>query len=400
MRTVGIIAEYNPLHNGHVYHIERAKALANADRCIVVMSGNFVQRGEPACADKFQRAEWAIRGGADLVLELPSVYALSSAERFALGGVRTLLATGILTDLSFGCESQDLSTLQALSNIFTDEPIRFQQLLNQNLRMGKSYPRARYDALAAYGVSREMLEAIEKPNNILAIEYLRALRACSSTVRAVAVTRVSNDYHDDSLTGTLSSATAIRAALRSGDHSALDAMPLFVGGQLLYDEQYPVTEQHFGPLLLYALRRMHAEELAALPDVREGFENVLVRASKKASTLEQLYTEIKSKRYTLARCKRILLCTLLGITEQQVIDTIRSEAGTYLHVLAVSSAGRKMLSEIGRNGNAPLIIRHADIARCNPLVQQNLATDELATDLYSLATGIPVHKDYEGPIIV
>jgi len=104
MRTVGIIAEYNPLHNGHVYHIERAKTLANADRCIVVMSGSFVQRGEPACADKFQRAEWAIRGGADLVLELPSVYALSSAERFALGGVRTLLATGILTDLSFGCD--------------------------------------------------------------------------------------------------------------------------------------------------------------------------------------------------------------------------------------------------------------------------------------------------------
>jgi len=400
MRTVGIIAEYNPLHNGHLYHMEKAKAHANADRCIIVMSGNFVQRGEPACADKFQRAEWAVRAGADLVLELPTVYALSSAERFALGGVRTLLGTGLVTDLSFGCESRDISALQTLSGILTDEPLRFQQYLSQNLRMGKSYPRARYDALAAYGVGKDMLEALEKPNNILAIEYLRALRHYAPTVRAVAVARAAHEYHDAELTGTLSSATAIRTALRTGDRKALDAMPLYVGGQLLYDEQYPITERHFGPLLLYALRRMDAEAMAQLPDVREGFENVLLRAAKKACTLEQLQQEVKSKRYTLARCKRIVLSAMLNITEKQVLDTVRAADSPYLHVLACSAEGKKMLSEIGRNGTAPLIMRHADIARCTPLIQQNLATDELATDIYALATGIPVHKDYEGPVMI
>lgn len=400
MRTVGIIAEYNPLHNGHLYHMERAKALSGAERCIVVMSGNFVQRGEPACADKFQRAEWAVRAGADLVLELPSVYALASAERFALGGVRTLAATGILTDLAFGCESQEMETLKTLSNILTDEPLRFQQLLSQNLRMGKSYPRARYDALSAYGASHEMLEAISKPNNILAIEYIRALHICAPSVRTIAVTRSANEYHDTELNGTLSSATAIRAALLEGNRSALEAMPLFVGGQLLYDEQYPVTEQDFGALLLYALRRMDAEALAELPDVREGFENVLLRAAKKACSLEELQAEIKSKRYTLARCKRIAMNALLGITEQQTLDTIRAENSTYLHVLACSASGKQLLSEIGKQGTAPLIMRQSDIARCPQIVQQNLAIDALSTDIYAIATGISVRRDYEGPVII
>ena len=140
--------------------------------------------------------------------------------------------------------------------------------------------------------------------------------------------------------------------------------------------------------------------MAKLPDVREGFENVLLRAAKKSCTLDQLQSEIKSKRYTLARCKRIAMSAMLGLTEAQTIDTIRAADSTYLHVLACSSEGRNMLSEIGRNGSAPLIMRHSDIARCSTLVQQNLAIDELATDIYSLATGIAVRRDYEGPIIV
>ena len=400
MRVVGIIAEYNPLHNGHIYHLERARQLSGADYCIVVMSGNFAQRGEPACADKFLRAEWAVRAGADLVLELPSVYAVASAERFALGGVRTLLGTGVVTDLAFGCEAQDIGLLRRLSEILITEPPRFREALHRHLSFGKAYPRARRDALCDYGVSPDMLDAIEKPNNILALEYLRALNACAPDVRALPITRIGSGYHDQTLSGTLSSATAIRKSLDSGDTAVLEAMPVFVGGALLYDRKYPITERHFSSMLLYALRTMPPEAIAALPDVGEGFENVISRAAKRVVTLDAFYAEIKSKRYTLARCKRIAVNAMLGITAEQAYATIRAHDSVYLHALAFSDASRGLLSEIGKRRVAPLILRHSDIGACPPLTQQNLRTDALATDLFAIASESDLRRDSSGPVIV
>ena len=400
MRVVGIIAEYNPLHNGHIYHLERAKAKSGADFCIVVLSGNFVQRGEAACIDKYTRATWAVKAGADLVLELPSVYAVASAERFALGGIRTLLGTGLVTDLAFGCEQSNLETLYKLCDILVSEPPAYRSALHRHLSLGKSYPRARYDALADIGAPDSMLETLAQPNNILAIEYLRAIGAYAPDIRPIPITRVGNGYHEEVLTGEYSSATAIRKALLSGDEAVLTAMPSFVGGAMLYDPQFPIAPEAVGPLILYAIRSMSIKSLAELPDVAEGFENILSKFAKKCTTIAEFYEAIKSKRFTLARCKRIGVCAMLGITNEQVHATVRSSESEYLKVLAMTSKARTLLSEIAKRPHAPLILRNADIPSCAPIVQRNLTTDAFSTDVLAIATGNEMHRDAEGPIIL
>ena len=400
MRVVGVIAEYNPLHNGHIYHLERAKAKSGADYCIVVLSGNFVQRGEIACMDKYTRAAWAVKGGADLVLELPSVYAIASAERFALGGIRTLLGCGVVTHLAFGCEEADAQKLYRLCEVLVHEPPAFRSALHRHLSMGKSYPRARYDALADIHTPDDILQTLTQPNNILAIEYLRALGTYAPDIEPIPITRIGSGYHVDTLDGTYSSATAIRKALHNGDEAVLSTMPSFVGGAMLYDPQFPIHPNAVGPLILYAIRSMSARSLSELPDVAEGFENILARASRKCNDIDSFYESVKSKRFTLARCKRIGLCAMLGITNEQVHATVRSGESEYLRVLAMASGARSLLSEIAKRSHAPLILRNADITACPSIVQRNLTTDAFSTDVLAFATGNDVHRDAEGPVIL
>lgn len=400
MKIVGIIAEYNPLHNGHVYHIEQAKKLSGTDKCIVVMSGNFVQRGEPAVADKFQRAEWAVRAGADLVIELPSVYAVSSAERFALGGIRTLIGTGIVTHLSFGCEEPDIDRLLKMSDMLANETPEFKESLHYHLKQGKSYPRARYDALYDLGIPEEDLDIIDKPNNILAIEYLRALKLYAPDVVPVPVARDSCTYDQETLSGYLSSATAIRLALSENREEVLGTMPFFVGGKLFYDEDYPVSMQSFEKMILYRLRMMHPEDIARLPDVTEGFENLISDSVKNACSLNDLLDKIKSKRYTMSRCKRIMLSALLNITKSDLIHSIQNKAADYIHVLAVNQDSQNLISAMRKYGYAPVLMKKKDQYYCNEMIQRNVSADSLSTDIYSIATGAEIRRDYQGPLMV
>lgn len=400
MRVVGIIAEYNPLHNGHIYHLERAKALSNADFCIVVLSGNFVQRGEAACTDKFSRTAWALRGGADLVLELPSMYAISPAERFAAGGVRTLFGTGVVNYLAFGSEAPDLRTLYQISDIIASEPPALQEAIKKHLALGKSYPRARYDALSEYGVPKNMLAAIAQPNNILAIEYLNAIRQFAPSMEPLPIERVGTGYHSEEINGEFASATAIRKAIIAGNNEILNTMPSFVGGPLLYDEQFIIPQEALSDVMLYAVRRMSAAELAALPEVGEGFENVLYRSVRTARTLSEFYELIKTKRYTLARCKRIVASALLGITADQVRRLTQSREGSYLKVLGFRKQARVLLSEIGKQKTAPLILRNSDLDECPAYVRQNVETDILSTDILSYVTAQEIKRDLTGPVIL
>ena len=400
MRVVGIIAEYNPLHTGHIYHMEKAKEAAGADYCVVVLSGSFVQRGDIACADKYTRAEWAVRAGADLVIELPSVYAVSSAERFALGGVRTLISTGVVTDLAFGCEEADTNNLFALSSLLVEEPPEYKAALHSHLKLGKSYPRARFDALAQIGVKAELLEALTKPNNILALEYLRALGLYAPEIRPLPVTRAGSSYHSDSLNFEYASATAIRSALFRKDQEALRFLPSFVGGAMLYDDTFPIRPDCIDPLVLYALRRLDTDALRELPDVSEGIENVIARAVKKETGYADFLEAVKTKRYTLARLRRVGICALLGITNGQIHQTVRSHTSEYCKVLAFNAKARSLLAAITREGSAPLLLRNSDSADCNDTILMNLKTDALATDTVAIATGLPLHRDTEGPIIV
>ena len=400
MRVVGIIAEYNPLHNGHIYHLERARALSGADYCIVVLSGNFVQRGEAACTDKFSRAEWALRAGADLVLEMPSVYAVAPAERFAAGGVRTLNATGVVNDLAFGCEAPDLQTLYQISDIIATEPPALQEAIKKHLSLGKSYPRARFDALSEYGVPKSMLAAIAQPNNILAVEYLNAIRQYAPTIEPLPIERVGTGYHSEDIVGDFASATAIRKAIVEGRSEILATMPNFVGGALLYDDQFIIPQEALSDVMLYAIRRMSPSDLAAIPDVVEGFENVLYRSVRTARTLSEFYELIKTKRYTLARCKRIVACALLGITSDQVRKLTQSREGSYLKVLGFPKKARPLISEIAKRRTAPLILRNSDLDDCPAFVRQNVETDLLSTDILSFVTTQEIRRDLGGAVIL
>ncbi len=400
MRVAGIIAEYNPLHNGHIYHMEESKKQIGSEFCVVAMSGNFVQRGEPACTDKFTRSEWAVMGGADLIVEIPTVFAVSSAERFAEGAVKTLAATGVVTDLAFGVETEDVNALYHLADLLEREPPNLRIYLTHHLKQGKSFPRAQYDALLDYGIPEDELAILQEPNNILAVEYLKALNRFAPEIRPLPILRIGNKYNSTVLTGKLSSATAIREALQNGDESVYDAMPMSVAAAMRFDAQFPVTFDRFAQMLLYRLRSMSIDELRALPDVGEGFEQVLFRAAREAVDLPSLLDAIKSKRYTLARCKRILVSALLQIPAG-LSDAVGNRVDDmYLHVLGMKRMGRGLLAAMASRAGAPVILRHSDLSNCSEAARASLAIDAFSTDLYAYALGRDLHRDAQSAVTV
>ncbi|MBQ5986296.1 MAG: nucleotidyltransferase family protein [Clostridia bacterium] len=400
MRVAGIIAEYNPLHNGHIYHMEESKKQIGSEFCVVAMSGNFVQRGEPACTDKFTRSEWAVMGGADLVVEIPTVFAVSSAERFAEGAVKTLAATGVVTDLAFGVETEDVNALYHLADLLEREPPNLRIYLTHHLKQGKSFPRAQYDALLDYGIPEDELAILQEPNNILAVEYLKALNRFAPEIRPLPILRIGNKYNSTVLTGKLSSATAIREALQNGDESVYDAMPMSVAAAMRFDAQFPVTFDRFAQMLLYRLRSMSIDEFRALPDVGEGFEQVLFRAAREAVDLPSLLDAIKSKRYTLARCKRILVSALLQIPAGLSDAVGKRVDDMYLHVLGMKRMGRGLLAAMASRAGAPVILRHSDLSNCSEAARASLAIDAFSTDLYAYALGRDLHRDAQSAVTV
>ncbi len=402
MKTVGIVAEYNPLHYGHLFHMDQAKRISGADACIVAMSGSFVQRGEPACANKYVRAEWACRSGADLVMEIPTVFSLSSAERFALGSVRTLLGTGILTHLAFGCENGDIDLLQKACQLLTDESDVFKERLHVHMKEGQSYPRARFNALKDIQTDADILDAVIKPNNILALEYLRILNTYAPDVIPVAIPRTSDNHNSLSLLEGYPSSTAIREGLISKNRSVVNNVPYYVAATLMNDDGDPVQLNDFTDMIFYSILSKSREELRRISDVSEGFENVLFRAARSAGTADDLLDQIKSKRYTLSRCKRILLNILLGIEKSFVIDTIRNEDSDYCHVLAVSSGSRSLLSKIKKYGQTSLIVRKEDYDNLSEVVRKNVEIDSFANELHAIAGnyGPDLHRDFQGPVFV
>ncbi len=400
MRVVGIVAEYNPLHNGHIYQMEEAKRLTGAAYCIVLMSGNFVQRGEPACTDKFTRAVWAIKAGADMVIELPSVFSVSSAERFAEGAIRLFASMGLVTDVAFGCEQPDMEILERLVDLIDTEPPGFDALLRFHLKQGKAYPRARVDALSEMGADRRLLEELKKPNNILAVEYLRSIRKHAPRLNPVPIRRIANQYSDTTLTGEISSATAIRAAIAEGDRSVLDAVPIYISGAIQFDQQFPITLDDLSQMLLYRLRTMPQEELLSVPDVAEGYEQVIRRAAHTCVDIETFFETIKTKRYTLARCRRIAVNALLGVDRALLEQMLVNDDNLYLRVLSLRASARGLFSAIASRGRTPVIVRNSDFKACTPIAVASLQIDALSTDVLAYALGREIHRDGQSAVII
>ena len=382
MRICGIISEYNPFHNGHAFHLEKTRSQSGCDFVICLMSGSFTQRGEPAIFDKWTRAQTAVMNGADLVLELPVLYALRSAEGFADGGVKILdlLKADMI---AFGSESEDLNNMTRTAKALSDEPRQYRIFLKENLSRGLSFPAAREQALSRYLDDASVSNLLTGSNAILGVEYLKANLKYKNKLNPVVIKRAGSDYHDTALSGTLSSATAIRAEiLLNGLNPAVKGnMPdtAFKTLSMAVENGFiPVKKDAFYPWIRYAMRRRTAEGIALLPDVTEGLENRILKAASEADSYGALIALIKSKRFTQTRIQRMLYYALLDITKEMTAYADH-HMPKYIKVLARKKTADPLLSYLANHAKITLV--HSS-SGCQ--TDRFIAQDIKSTDVYSL----------------
>ncbi len=377
MKIAGVIAEYNPFHSGHEWHLAETRRRTGCDFVVVCMAGSYVQRGEAACLSKWARAEAALRCGADAVFELPALFAVRSADAFARGGVGVLEGLGV-DALSFGCETTRLQTIEALAELREREPEALSAAVRRGLAEGKSHARARGEAVAAMlGMEPEALNA---PNLVLAAEYVRQLRRRSSAMEIVVVPRA-GDYHDADVRAPFASATAVRAALAEGrKEEALAAVPEAAREILSRAGSMHAPDD----LLLWRLRQTSEAELSALPGVAEGMERRILRCASGASTREELLDALKCKRYTWARLSRILACAMLGLTTAL---TERHPEPEYARLMGMRRDARPLLSELKRRAKLPIV---SDPVRL--LNDECFQLESRATDLRALQCDDPSER--------
>ncbi|MCI8995063.1 MAG: nucleotidyltransferase [Lachnospiraceae bacterium] len=394
-RITGIIAEYNPFHKGHAYHLSKAKALTGADYVIAVISGDFVQRGEPALADKYCRAHMALAEGADLVLELPSPYACASAETFAAGAVSLLEHLGCVNALCFGSECGDLLPLDACARVLAEEPASYQELLRTFLRQGYSFPLSRSKALLTYlaenpgfsplldqenpqasgnasaskygsvpgiGSLTKIGELLNQPNNLLGMEYLKALRLQNSPIRPYTIARKGASYHDTALSGSLSSASAIRKALHSGGFSLVSQQLPPGAGRILksyLSKKKALTWDDFSPVLHYRLLSMTQEELSACTDVSPELAARIRQSLVQFQSASSFASLLKTRQVTHTRVTRALCHILLNDRKEDA--SRRKETGypVYARILGFCRKSQSLLSIVKQSSRIPVISRPA-----------------------------------------
>lgn len=386
--VLGIVSEYNPFHNGHIRHLEISKQLTNADFTIAVMSGNFVQRGDTALVDKWTRTEMALKAGIDLVIELPTLYAISSAENFADGAVKILNSLGIVDYLSFGSEIGELAPLNEVASVLYKEPKEFSSLITAQIKSGLSYPKAREIAISQYfGSSKKYSEVLGNPNNILGIEYIKSLKRHRSHIQPMTIKRDYSDYNSNSVKNGIASATAIRTMIQNKKN--VHYVVPYETYELL-DEQIKSNKiipdlSVFEKEIIYTLRKLTLQEIAELPDVSEGLENKIKAAANNFNNLKDLIDNIKSKRYTQSRIQRILLYALLNISEKDI--NMSRKTNPYIRVLGFNKHGKKIVSAIAKANpklNIIVSVKKFMEASNNTSLKNMLSKDIFATNVYTL----------------
>ena len=386
-KVLAIICEYNPFHNGHLYQLNESIKKVAPDYVVCIMSGNFVERGNTALINKWARAKMALNAGVDMVIELPTIYAISSAENFAYGAIQMLNSFKSETFLSFGSECGDISTLNKFAEILLKEPPEYVTMLNHELAKGLSFPKARENALLLYiNDIRNSATVLSGSNNILGLEYLKQILRTGNKIQPITIKRVGNNYNSLSVSNNMASSTAIREMLLQ-KKSVKELMPKSAYS-ILKDElgsgRFVLDVSQFEKIIIYKLRCMSIEQISALPDVSEGLEYKIKEAANCCNTLEHLIFMIKSKRYTLTRINRIMLYALLDITKQDYINS--KKVTPYARVLGVSENGKLLLSELSRNKRVNVITSVKDfLNNSNNKIQKSmLEKDILATDIYTL----------------
>ncbi|WP_159887011.1 nucleotidyltransferase [Paenibacillus puerhi] len=407
MRTVGLIVEYNPLHNGHLYHFQQSRQAADAQAVVCVMSGHFLQRGEPALADKWARAEMALAMGADLILELPVAYSSQPAEWFAYGAVATLEATGIVDSLCFGSESGDLGELDAAAALLQEEPPAFREALAEELAGGAPYPAAYSAAVARLLPGTDKAE-LAKPNNTLGLHYLIALRRLGSAIQPLTIRRTKAEYSQAEVTDArIASATALRKLLL--EKGTLDEIRPYVPeatARILEREWHagraPVHWELFAKPLLQRLLTQTPEQLASIAEVTEGLEH-RIRAAlgscvpPHTPVVDTLLGQLKTRRYTRTKLQRMLLRILLGHTKEELSADKLARGISYIRVLGFSERGRGLLKQMKSKAKVPVVTKVTTSP--SPFLEMDIR----ATSVYSLAFPESSARDwlrdyYEPPV--
>lgn len=405
MKIVGLIAEYNPFHNGHFYHIEKAKEITHADHAVVIMSGDYVQRGVPAIMPKRLRAEMALKCGAAAVFELPVCYATGSAELFAGGAISFLENLGIIDTLCFGSECNDLAALQNTAEILVKEPEEYRLELKNNLKQGMSFPQARQKAVFSYTRKADTALVLSDPNNILGIEYLKALQKQNSRIIPYTIRRHGAHYHDEELHPVNSSASAIRSLLaysgsmlhteipdtfeNSTFHNILNELEDQVPRsclELLKDYhrvQYPVYQNDFSLLLKYKLLNKTPETLVRYLDVSVPLANRICSQLNNYFNYKQFCELLKTRELTQTRINRALLHIMLGIKKNSVSQYIHQGYHAYAHLLGFRKDSADVISAIAKNSRIPLLTRLSATDFLTGTGQKMLMQDILASNLYT-----------------
>ncbi len=399
MNITGIITEYNPFHNGHKFHLEESKKQTKSDGTICIMSGNFVQRGGPAIIDKWKRTEMALNNGVDLIIELPTFYAVSSAEFFAKGAVSILNSLNIVNNLFFGSEIGDAKALSEIAKVLVSEDERFQNILKENLSLGLTFAKAREKSLIEYLNRSEINNIITSSNNILGIEYIKAILKLNSSINPVALKREGSNYNDKSLSQTFSSATSIREVLKntSNIEDLKNIIPLesYEVFSKLQEQDYRFTfEEEMFKYIKYKIQT-NCINFNNLYEVTEGLDNKIIKEISSSNSLHEFILKIKSKRYTYSKISRILTHIYLGLDNDDFKD-IANENNLYVRVLGFNKTGREILSLIKANSSIPLITKVPRFTN-NPLLKFDLQ----ATACYSLLNDkVNPFNDYlQSPII-
>lgn len=425
MKIVGLITEYNPFHNGHLYHMKKAKEVTGADTVVVVMSGNYVQRGTPAIMPKHLRTEVALEAGAAVVIELPVCYASGSAEYFALGAVSLLNHLGCIDSICFGSECGDIDTLKKLADVILEEPEEYRLSLQAHLKDGNAFPLARQKALKEYFRDNSLDAVLEQPNNILGIEYIKALNLLGSKITPYTIQRKVSSYHDEELSDSYSSASAIRKLLAYAGNA------LHLEADTIYDEpdlsdvmsrlesqvppaciksleethriRYPIYSNDFSLILKYKLLHETKDSLQEYFDMSEELANRIMNRMNDYITFDQFCDLLKTREITYARVSRSLIHVLLDIKKEHLEQYKSHGYHHYIHVLGFRKDSASILSLMNDSASIPLVTR---LAAQYPLSEEGrlmLERDIAAANLYeSVVTDkfkFPFISDYAHKIV-
>lgn len=396
MKLLGLIVEYNPFHNGHLYHLKKSKEITNSTHTIAVMSGHFLQRGEPALFDKYTRSEMAVKNGVDLVVELPVLFSCQSAEYFSSGAIKLLNSLNIVDNICFGSEEGNIETLYKISEILVKEPYEFKNYLKKYLDNGLLFAKARSNALFDYINNNKIIDInnedlsniLNSSNNILGIEYIKSILKSKSSIKPHTITRIKSSYNSENIESEICSATAIRGNFKkNNDISFLkDVVPrdtFLIIKNKVDNNFYPIFDENFYDELSFTILRDY-KNLDKYFEVNEGIENKIYQNIFKYDNLNDFILSLKSKRYTLTKIKRTLNNILLGIYKDDFEIIKNIDTLPYVRVLAFNDKGREIIKAIKENSDIKIINKFSDISYNDDLIFNTMINYDIkATNLYN-----------------